>query len=383
MRRQIPDVIWDDLVEHRWIADFRNEGNWADLFKEAHRLVTLRDRILSARAPRRTPAAARGTTIEARGRAWGAWAARFARGDMFVGGGDPWLAHVRGYLGGAFGPGDAIAHLRSVAWMLVPVSELVARRPPGRLSPKDAPRIRGTTARLVSETDGTVDGSPGVHVELEVTFGTEVRQLTVWHPARARSVSVEIPSGTPVRTIAAVGTLNERLLGLASQAQWGPLTVPQMLWLILTDEPPEIRPLAVGVRYELGPDARFRDIITIEAEPWVPVHAVAAAYREVQAERLSGPNRPPRERSLELARFLAAEGWSLSVRERMRVWNQLHPLWAVDDARNFQKSSRRAIALLFGEQAVATDRPGIHPLRPKGIHNAGRVMSGSSSRPRR
>jgi hypothetical protein len=192
-----------------------------------------------------------------------------------------------------------------------------------------------------------------------------VRQLSVWHPSRARFVSADIPGRGPVRAIAAAGTFNEHLWVIADRDRWGPMTVPEMLWFLLTDEPPEIRPLTVDVREELGPDARPRHIITLEAEPWVPVHAVAAAYREAQKERLPGRNSPPRERSLELARFQAVEGWDLSVREQMHAWNRLYPPWAMHDERNFQKAARRAITQLFGRpsaegEADVVSRRGAH-----------------------
>jgi hypothetical protein len=346
LRREVPDEIWDDLVRLDYVGDAADPGGWANLVTETKRFLRYVDLGVRSRAPRRKPAAAKDATIEAHGRALGAWAARFARGDMFVGLREPWLEVVRGYLGGVFGRADAIAHLHSVAWMLVPVPDLVARKPTDRLSPNDTPRIRGTKARVVGDTDEAVDGTPGVHLDIELRFGQVVREVSVWQPLRARSVSVEIPGGAPVRAIAAAGTLNERLLGLATQIRSGPLTVPQTLWLILTDEPPEVRPLSVDVRQEWGLGAQFRNVIAIEAEPWIPGHAVAAAYREVQAECLRGPNRPARERTLELARFLAVEGRDLSIREQMRTWNELYPAWVVHDAGNFRTNARRAMALL-------------------------------------
>jgi hypothetical protein len=259
-----------------------------------------------------------------------------------------WLAAARGYLGDAFSRDDAIAHLVSDAWKFVPLSDLVARHPFDRLTPDDAPRIRGTTARVRSTIDETLNGSPGIRIEIEVSYGREVRALSVWHRSGARFVWAAIPGLEPVRTIAADGSLNERLWVIADRDRWGPMTVPETLWFILTDEPPEIRPLVVDVRQELGPDARPRDIVTVEAEPWVPVHAVAAAYREAQLERLRGRNSPPRERSLELARFLAQEGWGLSIRHQMHAWNQLHPDSARHDERNFQKDALRAKIQLLG-----------------------------------
>ena len=358
LRREVPDLIWERLVAKRYVDEAEDPSGdeaedpseWEILVDEAKFLLACMEEGARGRTPHRIPAAAKEPLIEARGRALGAWAARYARGDMFTGLRDrgAWLEAARGYLGGVFSRNDAVAHLGSDAWKFVPLPDLVARHPFDRLTPDDAPRIRGTTARVRSTIDETFNGSPGIRIEIEVRYGREVRELSVWRRSGARFVWAAIPGLEPVRTIAADGSLNERLWVIADRDRWGPMTVPETLWFILTDEPPEIRPLVVDVRQELGPDARPRDIVTVEAEPWVPVHAVAAAYREAQLERLRGRNHPPRERSLELARFLAKEGWGLSIRRQMGAWNRLHPEWAKRDARNFRKDALRAKIQLLG-----------------------------------
>ena len=122
----------------------------------------------------------------------------------------------------------------------------------------------------------------------------------------------------------------------------------QLLWFLLTEEPPEIQPLSVEVRPEYGIGPRLRDVVVLAVEPWVPERAVLAAYREARLVNVGRQLHPPRERALELARFLATDGWGLSLRAQMRRWKELHPEWAVEDVRNFRKESRRAVRHLLG-----------------------------------
>ena len=357
LHRPVPDELWDDLVEHGYVDDALTRAGWADLVREARRLLRFVKLGASGRVPHRIPAAARAPTLKARATALGAWAARYARGDMFVGRRGSWLDTARGYLGGTFDRDDAVAHLQSPAWSLVPLAELVARREPRRLGPGDSGRIRNSLATVRRATDATLDGVVGVRIELELVYERERRDLAIWQSPRARSLTVEVPETGPVRVLAAAGTLNERLLGLATQSQWGPLTVSQTLWLLLTDEAPQVRPLAADVRREFGPNLRPRDIITLEAEPWVPVSAVVAAYREIRADYVPQPNHPQGRRSLELARFLAGEGWGLSISAQWGLWNERFPDWKVRDRGNFAKDARRATKLLLGSAPARVARP--------------------------
>jgi len=356
LRRPVPDELWNDLVEKDYIRDALDAEGWGYLVNEAKRLLRFIELGARGRVPRRVPAVAREPTMEAHGRAVGAWAARYGRGDMSHGRTSGWLASARGYLGGTFPCADAVAHLQSPAWSLVPLADLVARPQPSSLGAGDSLRIRSTVARVRGAMHPAGETSDAVRIELELTYKGGRRGLTVKQSPRARSLTIEAPERDPIRVLAAAGTLNERLLGLATQSQWGPLTVAQTLWLILTDEAPQVSPLTVDVRREIGPNLRPRDIITIEAEPWVPFDALAAAYRGVRAELLSGANRPPRLRSLELARFLAEEGWGLSITKQMRLWNARFPHWEIHDRGNFAKDATRATALILGQTPTSVVR---------------------------
>lgn len=244
----------------------------------------------------------------------------------------------------------------SYAWCLVPLDELVERSAGGRLSAADAPHILGTVARII---DRGREGD-GIRLDMELAFGSERRRLLVRHRSRGSVVEADVPGAEAVRSVAAPGTFAETLAGLAEQYRSGtPLTPAQMLWYLLTDEPPEIRPLSIGVRRELGAGLRLRTVVAIEAEPWVPVRAVEAAYREARAESLGRANRPLRERSLELARFEAMEGWGQSLSRRVRAWATLHPEWAVRDRRNYRTAARRAVDLLLGPPTKGAGDPPI------------------------
>ena len=348
LRREVDDHLWAHLVEREFVSDAVLSKDMGLLVKEARYMEGFLRSAHVGKSLRR-PAAAEGGAIAARGRAEGAWAARYARGSKFRGLRNPWLERVHGYLGGVLDPDEAVAHLTSAAWSLLPLVSLIGREDPTRLGPDDTPRILMSTARLMGEADEIRDGRYGVRLNLDVEFDGVRTSTSFWQPATARQLTVEVPERPPVRVVAAADTLNERLLGLATQVRWGPMSVAETLWLILTDKPPDLRPLAVEVALEPGPGLQPRTVITVQAEPWVSVDAVAAAYREVQAECLNGRNRPPRLRALEMARFLASEGFGLRVADQWRLWNATHPAWAVKNRGNFRTEAQRAVAQVLGE----------------------------------
>lgn len=337
LRREVPDEMWDDLVTKRYVADSADRHGWAYLVAETRRLLRFMELGAQARTPHRQPTAAAQAPIQTRGQAFDAWVTRLAGGT--------WLERARAICGGLFTREEATEHLLSYAWCLVPVDELCGRQP----GPASGPRIRDTVARIKSSQGEVRAGARGITLVMELAYGSERREITVWHDAGGPVVIAEVPGAKPVRTLATKDSFAALLPGLAEQCRIGTSwTVPQMLWFIFTDEVPQIKPLAMDVRHAIGPELRLRPVVSLEVEPWVPVGAVAAAYHEAQAEALGRANRPMRERSVELARFLAVEGWGLSVREQMRTWSKSHPQWAEDDPRNFQNHARRAVALLIG-----------------------------------
>ena len=347
LRRELPDEIWADLVGLLFVDDAIERDGWSILVKEARRCLGYVEIGARGRINQRKPQVASRPSIEARGRAYQAWAARLVGGEQ--------MEAIRAIWGGLISREEAAVHLRSAAWLFVPIADLTGRTGGGLARAGDAPRIRKSVARVRSRESEERAGVRGIRLELDLEYGSERRELVVWHKLSGPRLTIRLPGKKPLDVIAFEGTFASYLIVLAGQVRSAtPFSTSQMLCFLLTDEAPEFRPLTIGVRDALGSGLRWRYVVELEVEPWVPVHAVAAAYREAQVETLGRTYRPLRGRSVELARFLAMEGWGKSVREQMRAWNESHPRQRFHDPRNFQRHARRAEALLLGPEIDGT-----------------------------
>ena len=349
LHRTVPDPIWDDLIEDGYPDAASDPEGWEDLVSEARRFLAHVDLGASGGGTHRRPDVAKAPPIEARGKAYGAWAARLTFGDD--------LQELRASFDGPMTPVVAKKGLSSYAWSNVPLDDLLGRHVEGRLLASDAPRIRGTVVSVDESAEELREGTNGVRFRMTLAYESERRELEVWHASQGSVLDRRSSDDSmPGRLVAPVGTFNAHLVGTCTLYQpASPLTAWQLLWYLLTAEVAEIPALTFLVRELPGAGYRLRDVVTIAVEPWVSARAVAAAYREAQRDAIGDINRPLREKALELARFLAGDGWGRSVRDQQAAWNRLHPDWAISDPRNFRRAGQRAVRQLLGERMAVKD----------------------------
>ena len=106
-------------------------------------------------------------------------------------------------------------------------------------------------------------------------------------------------------------------------------------------------------RYGSGPEI---GTITLTFEPWVPAKTVLGMYKKAQREMLGKqPHQVGKDR-LRLLELVETMGEGLSWRERMNLWNELHPR-QYDDRANFSKACReiRATVLEPGYSVAERD----------------------------
>jgi hypothetical protein len=107
-------------------------------------------------------------------------------------------------------------------------------------------------------------------------------------------------------------------------------------------------------RWERGPEI---GTIRLTVEPWMPARIVLAMYKGAQRKMLGKRPHQVSKGRLRLLEFVETmtEGWSW--RERMDLWNELHPGEQYEDVRNFRNAYRevRARVLELGYTPAEQD----------------------------
>lgn len=115
-----------------------------------------------------------------------------------------------------------------------------------------------------------------------------------------------------------------------------------MLWAILTGEPPPLSALKVRVQYSLG----NQTTVTLTVAPWVSADVVEKNYRKVQRQILVRGNHAP-ERSVAVLRFvervIREEGERPTWEELRRRWNKENPDWVYKSYRGLRQAYERTL----------------------------------------
>jgi hypothetical protein len=156
-----------------------------------------------------------------------------------------------------------------------------------------------------------------------------------------------------VRPVAAGGILGrlQRLSRrLADRYGWHEA---QATTFVLTDAVPLVDAVRVAWRPGAVPAL---DRIVLEVDPVLTPAEVAAQYRQARAQALGKALvRPQSEKHRALAVF-AVEHPDGTFRERMAVWNRLHPQWRYSQETNFGRDLRAAVRRLLGSPGLRWDR---------------------------
>ena len=135
----------------------------------------------------------------------------------------------------------------------------------------------------------------------------------------------------------ALDALRELGEALANSYGW---TREQSTVFLLTDAVPLLEEIRVHATIRSLP-ATSR--IVLEVDPNMRPARVQKVYGEQRKRLLARRPRPLGEKSLALARFLAESDPTLTWRERLPIWNRIHPEWAYPPT-NVQNFHRDAVA---------------------------------------
>jgi hypothetical protein len=340
LRRSIPDEMWVDLEAKRYLTEAESAEGWSELVDEARRLL----RYMSlgaqvARGRRRAEVSTR-ASIQARARAFSAIVAQ----GMDKRGG---LVGFRQWWGGGFLERDeAIERINSPGWSLMSLDDLWGGRGTRPFHSDDAKFIRYHQSRVVDEEPEVLDSAEGTRWTLELSHEGGIQERSFWlNDATMTHTWVAIPGADPAFVLASplslVGGLRRLAELLRNETTW---SEEDSAWFSLTGDPPVIEPLLMSLQR-----GRDRSVVRLEIEPWIPQDEVLAAYRQAQRELLPHANHLVRERSGELARFIATGGRGMTTRAQMKLWNSLHPDWIERDPRNFARRARHSAGLIGGD----------------------------------
>jgi hypothetical protein len=116
-----------------------------------------------------------------------------------------------------------------------------------------------------------------------------------------------------------------------------------MLWTLLTGEPPRLSALTLNVSSSQGGMT-----VTLSMAPWVPPEKVEDSYRKAQQHILPKRSYPTRARSLAVLRFvedaIRKEGKLPPWPKLWRQWNERHPQWAYGSYRELRQNYHRSVA---------------------------------------
>jgi hypothetical protein len=337
-KRPIPDLLWRDLLADRRGLDTEAPEFFRDLLTEARRSLRYVDLGARGDVVRREPSASGRAAIGPRARAFEALVAR----EMEV---EPSVTALRkGWGGGRLERDVAIALAPSPGWCLPAVDQLVGYQEAQAAHRRGVEPARTVESRVLSEEVEPQDGRLGWRWEVELAWGSAHLTTSVWALESAmEQITIAVPRAAPMAVRATRYSMTGRLArvarALARQAPW---TEEDGAWFVLTGDPPPVAPILYGVQRQAGP-GYHRAVVRLEVEPWVPQDVVLSAYRQAQAEVLSKANRAISERTAVLARFASGDAGNLTVAAAMRLWNELHPEWAMHDRRNFQRHAREAM----------------------------------------
>jgi hypothetical protein len=150
-----------------------------------------------------------------------------------------------------------------------------------------------------------------------------------------------------VRLGSAFDQLRKASLWLSERFPWTPWDA---VWFVLTNEPPFVYPVEVGIRswtsQSEGVEAFHRSVLTLTVDPWVSSKSLERVFRAHQKELLGARNRGLRENTLDVFAFVldreGSEGRSMSWPRLCNAWNRAHTNRRYSEYRHFRGDYFRA-----------------------------------------
>jgi hypothetical protein len=147
------------------------------------------------------------------------------------------------------------------------------------------------------------------------------------------------------------GSVADRLRELGIELTWRyNIPSPCAVWLVLTGRWRTPLPVQAELREEAFDDFAYKTI-TLTMNAQTPASTVLRLYRQAQQQMLGKDNRPPQDRSLALAQFIAGHGTDSAGHPRkwaalLQQWNNEYlegdSRWQYTDVRRFARDVKRA-----------------------------------------